>query len=193
MKLEIGKKYNLDIDSIHSPAELLLVVDDNMGTLVFSKDKNCTFLTIENKVISEHTEDWVPKEGEEFYYYDEDYKSCCDEYTLKSFPKVIETGNYYQTRELCQAAADKKYKRDVITHKLEKLAKRLNKGVKIDWEDEGQLKYSLYYDYYKNIIDLDGYTSYQKQIVIHCLSEDFKDEAIKEIGKDELESYLKGE
>lgn len=56
LKLEVGKKYNLNMDELYSPATLLCIVDDDMGSLLFSKNKSHTFLTIRNKIISEYTE-----------------------------------------------------------------------------------------------------------------------------------------
>lgn len=96
-----------------------------------------------------------------------------------------ELGNYFKTEE----EAEKRLEHIKIEQQLKDIVLRLNKGEKIDWEDEEQKKFHLWLFY--------GSLSYNSNIlgktqgVIYCLDENFKDIAIKEIGKERLINYLK--
>ena len=77
-----------------------------------------------------------------------------------------------------------------IETKLKNIAERLNNGQKIDWEDEDQKKFLIYYDYINKRLGYDFY-SYCKIQEVHCLDINFLDVAKKEIGEDNLIKYFK--
>ena len=184
-----------EISLLNFVLKIFIGCDDDGRVFNFDIEGKCqpNPFNIGLDLVSEYIEEWVPKKGEIFWYILSFYTPECSKYDpdAENDKVLIATGNYYKTEELCQAAADKKYKRDVITHKLEKLAERLNANVKIDWGNAKQIKYALQYDYVHQIIDQDNTWGYRAQNTIYCLSENFRDEAIKEIGKEDLENYLR--
>lgn len=98
-------------------------------------------------------------------------------------------GNYFETEE--QA---KNYKEKLlIEQELKDIAMELNKGEKIDWENDNQYKYYLYYNFSNNEISYRAYMVIKLQGIIYCLDENFKDVVIERIGEERLTRYLKGE
>lgn len=73
---------------------------------------------------------------------------------------------------------------------MKEIAERLNNGVEIDWDNKGQKKYSLLFSTVSHNVTLYNHV-YAQLATIYCLDEDFKDVAIKEIGKNRLINYLK--
>jgi len=97
---------------------------------------------------------------------------------------VFKIGNYYSTKEEAELALEVK----IIETELSDLALELNKGEKIDWENNNK-KYSLYFGTLTKNIQVDDYSKVQKAQP-YCLHESFKDIAIERIGKDRLIKYL---
>ena len=127
--------------------------------------------------------------------------SCDVYYYIDAFGNVlsqIETGHYsdsafwksyncFKTREQAEAEAEK----ILVRRMLEGIARRLNKGEKINWKMKSS-KYHL-------CIDECGYIysnaccSVKYQGTVYCLDESFSDIAIQEIGEERLKKYLRGE
>ena len=139
---------------------------------------------------------WEPKENEK-YWYITDYGTV--NYTLftsKSQNDNMRFKNYncFKTREQAEAEAHK----ILVRHQLEDIAKRLNKGEKIDWSDNKQFKYYFYlykgdiYEAYNNLI-CDFTQIKEQQGTVYCLNENFLDVAKREIGEDRLIKYIRGE
>lgn len=101
----------------------------------------------------------------------------------------FEIGNCFKTKE----EAEKVVRHLKTRAKLQRIADRLNKGQEIDWKDTEQPKYEISYNCTHEIIDNISSPYYKIQGAIYCLDRDFKNIAIKEIGKEELTAYLKGE
>lgn len=133
---------------------------------------------------------WKPKEGERYYYLLDtgfiDY-SISNNNDIEEKEERISIGNCYPTQE----AAEKALERKKIRRQLEEIAARLNKGREIDWKNFGQNKYSLFYDWHREIIDFYTVCKSQEESTIYCLDEKFKDIAIQEIGEERLKEYLK--
>lgn len=100
----------------------------------------------------------------------------------------VELVNCYKTK----VEALKAKKMIQIRTKLKKLALRLNNGVEINWGDGSRDKYCLFFDF-NSRIEIAVRPNYvnKTEATIYCLSEDFKVEAIKLIGKEDLIEYLK--
>ena len=136
-------------------------------------------------------ERWKPKEGEGFFIIDawcrvcyKDYQEiniCCQEY--------YNTYNCFQTREQAEAEAEK----ILVRRQLEDIARRLNKGEKIDWNNQQQGKYSLYLSSNRNAIEWYSEKYRKIQGTVYCLDSNFYDVAIQEIGEERLKKYLRGE
>lgn len=104
-----------------------------------------------------------------------------------SFDKYrYKTRNYFATYEEA-----KEYKEVMNTYyDLMDLAEELNKGSKIDWNDEDQCKYSFYYKYDCDSFETLFAHSYKNSGQIYCLDEDFLKKAIKKIGEDKLKKLF---
>lgn len=101
----------------------------------------------------------------------------------------FQTLNYFQTREQAEAEAEK----ILVRRMLEDIARRLDKGEKIDWHNEEQPKYSIRFNYYPGKIVLDRCFRQQALGVVYCLDKNFLDVAITEIGEERLKACLRGE
>ena len=136
-------------------------------------------------------ERWKPKDYEQFWYVD-NYGSVnytlfmsgieCDTIRFKNY-------NCFQTREQAEAEAEK----ILVRRMLEDIARRLNKGNKIDWNDDKQFKYYICIDSRDNEIIWDREVRYISQGVVYCLDINFCNVAIQEIGEERLKNYLRGE
>lgn len=91
-------------------------------------------------------------------------------------------GNYFQTRE----EAEKVVEKIKIYTQLKDLALRLNKGEEIDWTNDDQTKYYIYYDHETMQLDYKSSWSFQWIGQIYCLDENFLEEAKREIEEENL-------
>lgn len=110
-----------------------------------------------------------------------------EDYPVDNFRYSI--GNYFETKEQAE-----NYKQKLlIEQELRDVARELNKGEEIDWNNQDQKKYCLEYDFLSNSIGYIKYIMLKMQGTIYCLDKDFKDVAIEKIGEKRLAKYLKGE
>lgn len=103
--------------------------------------------------------------------------------------KRFENFNCFQTREQAEAEAEK----ILVRRMLEDIARRLNKGKKIDWNDEKQTKYFIFLNCATQLIERDCNIRHKFQGVVYCLDTNFRKIAIQEIGEERLKKYLRGE
>lgn len=120
------------------------------------------------------------------------YNTCfclaiCNVFPQNYMETDMDCGLVYATEE----ARDKAVFKLKIETKLKNIAERLNNGKKIDWGNHNQKKYYIYYDYYHDYIDFVYDLDNNYQGTIYCLNENFLDEAIKEIGEENLIKYFK--
>lgn len=134
---------------------------------------------------------WKPGNVETYWYYDEYAIPMESSYEPKPIhDDSIAMGNCFQTKELCEEYI--RFKQ--IETKIRDIALRLNEGKKIDWNDQNQDKYYIYFDYAEDNFELGGTTNLKDAGVVYCLSDTFKDVCIiEEIGEEDLEFYLKYE
>ena len=136
-------------------------------------------------------ERWKPKEHEIFYSVD----SFGDVYAQffdsgDSFVKeLLSRLNCFQTKEQAQV----EFEKILVRRQLEYIAKCLNKGEKIDWRDDSQPKFYLYYNCCSESIKYGIYYHSKIAGVVYCLTEKLLDIAKEEIGEERLIKYLKGE
>ena len=133
---------------------------------------------------------WKPKNNEQ-YWYITDYGTV--NYTL-FMPKIqndnMRFKNYdcFKTREEVEQELEK----ILIRRQLEDIARRLNRGERIDWDNDDQRKYFIRFNYWQGIIELDNSFRQQFQGVIYCLDKNFLNTAVQEIGEERLINYLRG-
>ena len=143
---------------------------------------------LENILKECESERWKPNSCDPYYYIDafgnvlSQIKS--GHYSDNAF---WENYNCFQTREQAEQEAEK----ILVRRMLEDIARRLNKGVKIDWNNYEQDKYRI--ELYKNNIITNFYNIHKTQGVVYCLDKSFSNTAIKEIGEGRLIKYLRGE
>ena len=132
---------------------------------------------------------WKPEPNEEYYYVSEDGKivqtrNCGWEPAANR----VKFYNCFKSEKQAEAEAEK----ILVRRQLEDIARRLNKGQEINWNDDNQLKYCIGFDFPFNIISI-GALYRKLQGSVYCLSDEFKDVAIQEIGEERLKKYFKGE
>ena len=96
------------------------------------------------------------------------------------------TGNCFKTE---QEAED--YKENLLTKQaLKDLALELNNGVEIDWKNEEQPKFYIYYNYDRNLLSSHWYYVVKTQDVF-CLNNEFLTIAKDRIGEEKLTKLIK--
>lgn len=143
---------------------------------------------MENMLEECEDEIWKPRAGEEYYYLDFGLKI----YAVKNFNypsdiRAIKAYNCFRTKKQAELEAEK----ILVRRQLEDIARRLNKGRKIDWNNGNQIKYSIYFSF--NKIGYIFCCHQKEQGVVYCLDTDFYKVAIQEIGEERLKAYLRGE
>lgn len=114
--------------------------------------------------------------------------SCFIDYKDEVDNFCYSIGNHFETKE----QAEKYKEKLLIEQKLRDIAMELNKGEKINWDNDIRDKYYLGFAYYKDKINYYVSNKNRKQGVIYCLDKGFKDMAIERIGEERLKKYLKG-
>lgn len=133
---------------------------------------------------------WKPGEGDKYYYISENGTAI----ETHVWAECITNGHYkfyncFKTKEQAEAEAEK----ILVRRMLEDIARRLNKGEKIDWKNSTQYKYSFYLDDKNNKIDWCRECRCKVQGSVYCLDINFYNIAIREIGEERLKKYLRGE
>lgn len=90
-----------------------------------------------------------------------------------------------------EQARDKAMFKSKIETKLKNIAERLNAGRKIEWENNKQTKYCIFYDFTNDGLCCWGYGHSKGMGQIHCLDENFLEVAKQEIGEEKLIKYFK--
>ena len=135
-------------------------------------------------------ERWKPEPHEEYYYVNQlsaASRAVNDEFDIDTARH--RTYNCFETREQAEAEAEK----ILVRRMLENIARRLNKGNKIDWNNDKQFKYFICIDSRDNEIIWDREVQYISQGIVYCLDINFCNVAIQEIGEERLKKYLRGE
>lgn len=134
---------------------------------------------------------YKPKEHELFWYLDTWNRPCVRNYidTSVCCNESFKNYNCFQTKQEAEAEAEK----ILVRRMLEDIARRLNKGQKIDWGNGNQYKYCLAYSTdYQHIIIQDHNINVIRQGMVYCLDGTFRSVAIREIGEERLKAYLRG-
>ena len=135
-------------------------------------------------------ERWKPEDFSTYFYVDSCMKIEESEFYNDTYihSERYNTYSTFKTKEEAETEAEK----ILVRRQLEDIARRLNKGNKIDWESESPRKYYLCVDKYNYIYSTVCY-SVKYQGVVYCLDKSFKDVAIQEIGEERLKKYLRSE
>ena len=132
---------------------------------------------------------WKPSLNEEYFTVSYDGVNRCINIDEDSLDMRYDFYNCFQTQEQAETEAEK----ILVKRMLEDIARRLNKGEKIDWNNSEQVKYYICYYHEYNGIEHDFSENYQIQGAIYCLDNNFLNIVLKEIGEERLKKYLRGE
>lgn len=161
----------------------------NKEEILSEIEKTKEHLANMEKILEEYRKRWKPIGGELYYFLDSYGEIIADNFCSADYVDSHRYKNYncFQTREQAEQEAEK----ILVRRMLEDIARRLNKGIKIDWYDNEQSKYCI--ELYCNDIITNFYYGHKTQGAVYCLDENFKDVAIQEIGEERLKTYLRGE
>lgn len=153
-------------------------------------EKTKEHLTNMEKMLAEcEYERWKPRYGKYFWYVDTALKIQTEPYNGFNIDELrFNTYNFFQTKQEAEAEAEK----ILVRRMLEDIARRLNKGEKVDWDIEEQIKFCLFINECGDVCHSVCCT-HKTEGSVYCLDENFKDVAIKEIGEERLKKYLRGE
>lgn len=131
---------------------------------------------------------WKPQEDNCYYYISELHEIRSAIWHNDLYDKAIHcVYNCFPTREQAEAEAEK----ILVRRMLEAIAKRLNKGEKIDWKGNTK-NYFIFFNNTSGEI-IQDYSIYSQNSIVYCLDINFLDVAIQEIGEERLKKYLRGE
>ncbi len=135
-------------------------------------------------------ERWKPEDFSPYFYVDSCMKIEQSDFYNDTYihSERYNTYSTFKTRE----EAEQELEKILVRRMLEDIARRLNKGRKIDWNNHDQFKYSICLDIIDNEIIWDSEKLFISQGTVYCLDRNFKDVAIKEIGEERLIKYLRG-
>lgn len=128
---------------------------------------------------------WRAKTDNNYFYVgDSGDVFTCQEYKFNNY-----IDNYrYKTRNYFKTEEEAKEYREIMNtyYDLMDLAEELNNGEKIDWNDNQQCKYTIFYNFEDNFLKRTNAYVCKEFGQIYCLDEDFLKKAIEKIGKDKL-------
>lgn len=127
---------------------------------------------------------WEPKVGEKFYFLhgmgEIIHGTRCNN---ADYAERYSIGNCFRTKEEAEFAVE----RLKVIAELRRFAEEHNIKV-LDWNNDNQRKYLLYYEHSVNEILINSYT-YMHHNDIHFSSEEIAEAAIEVIGEDRLKKY----
>ena len=143
------------------------------------------------KMLKECDERWKPKDFSPYFYVDSCMKIEESNFYNDTYihSERYNTYSTFKTKKEAQQEVEK----ILVRRQIEDIARRLNKGNKIDWNDKEQIKYSICLDAINNEIIWDNEVQYISQGIVYCLDMNFYNVAIQEIGEERLKAYLRGE
>ena len=149
---------------------------------------------LENELKEIKSELYKPKDqnikrvkNQDYYYVSEDGRIILDHDDFHEFDDWrYSTGNYFLTEQ--EAYTYKKFL--IIQGKVREIARRFPA---CDWSDKALNKYYICYSYDVKEVAMSYSNIFKYSQVIYCLSPDFLDICLSEIGKSDLEFYCKYE
>ena len=134
---------------------------------------------------------WKPKENETYYCV-----CACGNAVQGWYSPELDTSvqrynfyNCFKTREEAEQEAEK----ILVRRQLEAIAKELNGDRQINWNDTYQDKYCIAYNAVQKQLYCNSNHCHQIAGVVYSLSPCFLEEAIKEIGEEQLKIYITGD
>ena len=133
---------------------------------------------------------WEPKVNEQYFYIRStgivDYTNCDDD----KVDKLLQSfGNCFQTEEQAEFILEKLK----VIQELEKFAFENNNEEEIDWNDDGQKKFFLYYSYSANQVLVNYVISMNENpFNVYFTSESIAEKSVETIGEERIKKYYFG-
>ena len=180
-RIIVLKKYNKEDKPMDEKQKILNDIEEAQRKLDEARKKLDEYNTWYKR--------WKPKLNEEYYYINQvsaTFRDVNNEFDIDV--ARYRTYNCFKTKKQAELEAEK----ILVRRQLEDIARRLNKGEKIDWSDENQYKW---YIVYNTTFGFAIYSVSENTIqgVVYCLDKNFLNIAIQEIGEERLKKYLRGE
>lgn len=130
---------------------------------------------------------WRAELGKNYYYLTDsgdveeepDDEWDCDNFRYK-------TGNYFSTR----GKAEDMFFRLQTYLELKDLAMELNDGEQIDWKNENQSKYYIFYSFKQDALDWNVCKILKNLGNVYCLNQNFFNIAMNKIGEERLKDLF---
>ena len=156
----------------------------NMENL--SQEERSTLLSLIEKANKPKNKVWKPEENETYYYsYSDGHieKTTCDNRNMYKNRYAI--GNCFKTKKEAEFALE----RQKVIMELKRFALEHNEK-EIDWSNDDEQKYCLYFNHERNRIMIDNfYVSQFLSEQIYFTSDTIAQAAIKEIGEERIKKY----
>lgn len=126
-----------------------------------------------------------PKNNEMYFYISGECEICFHRWRNDSIDnRYYEIGNCFKTKEEAEFALEKRRVEVELQHFAEE-----NNEREIDWEDEGQNKYCMYYDIVTD--EIEGSVLYCSKVagIVYFSSTKILEQAIQVIGEERLKKY----
>ena len=180
-RIIVLKKYNKEDKPMDEKQKILNDIEEAQRKLDEARKKLDEYNTWYKR--------WKPKLNEEYYYINQvsaTFRDVNNEFDIDV--ARYRTYNCFKTKKQAEVEAEN----ILVRRQLEDIARRLNKGEKIDWSDENQYKW---YIVYNTTFGFAIYSVSENTIqgVVYCLDKNFLNIAIQEIGEERLKKYLRGE
>lgn len=142
------------------------------------------------KMLKECDERWKPKDDDKYFIVDRDNKVTVTTWHGTEFDnRAWNICNCFKTFEEASQEAEK-----ILTRRqLETIAKELNGNRQIDWNWPEQDKYCIAYNAIQKQLYCSSSHCHQVAGVVYSISPCFLEEAIKEIGEEQLKVYIIGD
>lgn len=131
---------------------------------------------------------WRAEHGEEYYYIEDSGDINTENETEWGDDDFrYNTGNYFMTEK----DAEDVVKKLIFYNQLKDFAKKLNNGVKIEWENVNQSKYYIYYSAEGNFLDFNCTATSKRLGDIYSLDGNFLSKAIAEFGEEQIKNLFR--
>lgn len=154
----------------------------------FTQEEKENFLKLVEKGNRYCSKRWRGKKNDTYYYITGD---GCSVDTAESETAFDDThyqfGNYFKTLDEAKFAREKQY----VYQKLKDYALEHNTK-EIDWDNYSLSKFCIAYDYHDNDLFIDAMQIVKYPNAVYFTSEKIAENAIGEIGEDNIKKYLFG-
>lgn len=132
---------------------------------------------------------FIPVEKEPFWFLDSSGNPISESYTNSCDKPKVDFGNCFRCLE--EAVVSSKF--IYITRKLKSIARELNQGSTIDWNNSKQKKYYICLDTSKkdSVLKLNEAFTVKSTGTVYCLNNKFLEVCIERLSQQSLMDYLK--